>query len=83
MKVENKILWVIFNVSFALFMLLSIYIRIMNEIQDIAEGYLRLLRLGVAVCAVFLILSVINFFVLNIDWSKLTKKRVEKNEKNV
>jgi len=66
---KNKILWIIFNISLGFAVLISFWITLIDT-DYISEEYLRFLQMSVAMSVVFLILSITNFFFLNIDWTK-------------
>ncbi len=67
---KNKILWVIFNLSLGVFLLLGLMIRLLDE--RIKQEYLDIIQFIGVSCLVFVILSAVNFILLNIDWNKVT-----------
>jgi hypothetical protein len=63
---KNKILWICFNISLSITLLSWLIMELLNITLDIV---LVFFLVGIT----FTTLSIVNFFILNIDWSKTTE----------
>lgn len=66
---KNKILWVLFNITLSISILLLMFLTVL-QIETGSSDWIYLIIPWILI-TVLLIMVVINFFVINIDWSKM------------